>query len=617
MNLYLDTTEEFSSSCCALLKAVDQRGLLCTDFLEVAKGKQDFDQRTSTWLYALSAWRDSADVRAVISGESAAIRDTGRAYFGLLADVAQAMAEGLVGADLLARIQPHFPGIDLETLLIKVRADEAAHRKASDRRFERMVASLSSNADDGAEEPEPPALLKLINPEDSPEMRAAALIWQLLGALGKTPPQSVRLMDWNVDKQPGPITRFIEEYCIFDTPQDLPQLIARQYEAAERGLELKLALLQETLAGIVSLRLQDTLAHMSSFFDGDLPGLKLARWMHDDRPTDPANILRLDGMEESGCWRISCKKTSAVITDADAGALLATLEQLLHQLPSQYPSLSSAFEKSIAALVELDDRDFQAYIRENQSSTFCLMLSGLPEHRPVPPDFDEVHPFYRKVGRNMSLRAWEILEDDVANLGNTPLDAFELAQVLDEIRITQPNIFPPQKSPKRWLRIVGNAGESEPPTLELPDCRVSQSIALVERFPRQITLVVGEGEAACHWKVNIDEMQLFACQLRHRAALHSGEAEFVRAWLGEWLADMAKKPVVRRQRFLRTLSVSDAALLFSITPSENQSDWLATCSSAALYRLRLRMDGMLTDEQCAEAARIIFAHEMFSYQAVY
>jgi len=611
MNLYLETTEEFSSACCALLKTADQRGMLCTDLLEAGKGKQDYDQHTRTWLYALSAWRNPADVRTVISAESAAIFDTGRAYYSLLADVAHGIAEGLYGAALLARIQPHFSGIDLAAVLVQVRAAEDAYRQASDRQMDRLLASLRKNAA-SADEPEPelPVLLKIIDPEAPAEMRAAALIWQLLGVLGDKPSQSLRFTGWNVGQQPGPIARFIEEYCIFETPQDLPRLIACQREAAERGLQVKLALLQETLAGIVTLRFRGALAQMAASFDGDLPGLQLARWMNDDYPTNPAKVLRLEGAAGSQGWRVACAGDSALIAESDAVALLAALEQHLHhELSKQESSLTSEFIQYLDALTDLEDRAFQYYLRESQSTTLGLMLSCLP--RDV--DRREFHPFHGKVGRNMSKCAWEMLENDVAGLGETMLDEFELAEVLVVLRRIQPDLLMPKQPPTFMQRMTGKVDKKTPLSLELPDCTVSPSIALVERFPRQVTLVIGAGESAKRWQVNVDEMRLFACQLRHRTALLEGDAAFVRAWLGEWMAAFAKRPVVRRQRFLRTLTVADAALLFSITPSDSRSDWLAICSQAVLHRLRFMMDGMLTNEQCAEAARIIFSHRMFAY----
>ena len=622
MNFYLDTTEEFSTACCALLKTADRYGPVCADWLAASKGKQGYDRQTRTWLEALPAWTTPADVRKALLAEHAAILDAGRAYYTLLADTALALAEGVYGSALLARLQPHFPGIDLAALAVTVRAAEDAHRKYISRNLHRRIASLGKNADENKDEvedePEIPAPPGIVNPDDPPEIRAAALIHQLLGAMRDAPSQCDRMTCWSACEQPGPIARFIEEYCIFDTPDDLPALIARQREAAERGLELKLTLLQETLVGIVSLRLRNALATLSSHFDGDQPGFEIARWMHDDRTNDPANTLRLDGREESGCWRIACDGASAAITEADVEALLTALEQHLHhELSKQYSTLYSTFEKSLAALVELDDREFQAFIRETQSVSFVLMLSGLPEHRPAEPDFDEVHPFYSKVGRNMSRLAWEMMEDDVADLGSAPLDAFELAEIIGAFNTITPNLAPLKKPSKLLLRLLGSAGESEQPTLELPDCPVSQNIALVERFPRQVTLVIGEGEAACRWKVNIDEMRLFACQLRRRAALHDGEAAFVRAWLGEWLANLAGRTIVRRRRFLRPLPLADAALLFSIAPSGARSDWLAACSPAVRSRLPGLMNDKLTNEQCAEATRIVLAHGMFAYRAVY
>jgi len=620
MNLYLDTTEEFSAACCALLKAADRYGPVCADWLAAGEGKQGYDRQTRAWLEALTTWTTPADVRAALMAENASILDTGRPYYTLLVDVALALAEGIYGTALLARLQPHFPDIDLAALALEVCAAEAAQRKYRSRHLDRLVASLGKEIGESEDEdePEPPAPPGIINPDDPPETRAAALIFQLLNALTDTPSQCQRMTCWSAREQPGPVARFIEEYCIFDTPRDLPALIVRQREAAEQGLKLKLALLQETLAGIVSLRLRDTLAHLSSYFDGDLPGIKLTRWMHDDRPNDPANTLRLEGRAESGCWRIACKGANAALTEADAKALFATLEQHLHhELTKQHAALSSTFEKSLAALVELDDREFGAFIRESQSVSFVLMLSGLPEHRPAEPDYDEVHPFYSKVGRNMSRLAWEMMEEDVADLGSAPLDAFELAEVLGALTTTTPNLAPLKKPSKLLLKLLGSAGESEQPTLELPDCPVSQSIALAERFPRQVTLVIGEGETACHWKVNIDEMRLFACQLRHRTLLQEGEAAFARAWLGEWLAELASQPVVRRQRFLRTLPVADAALLFSAAPSAARAEWLAACSPAVRNRLPSLMNDTLADERCAEATRVILSHPMFFYRTVF
>lgn len=610
MNLYLDTTDEFATACCTLLKTADQHGLLCADLLEAGKGKQDFDQRTRAWLERLPVWEDATEVRAAMSAESAAILDTGRAYYRLLADVAQGIAEGLVGANLLARIQPHFPGIDLAALSIKVLADEAAYQKASSRRMARIFASLSKDTDDSEDEPAPPAPLKLINPEDSLEMRAAALIWQLQYALGETSTQPSRFMGWDVDKQPGPITRFIEEYCVFDTPQDLPRLIACQHEAAERGLDVKLALLQETIAGIVAVRYRGALAQMSASFDGDLPGLQVARWMYDDYPTDPAKTLRLEGAAGSQEWRIACAGDNALITETDAVALLAALEQHLHhELSKQESSLIDEFVLYLNALTDLEDRAFQYYLRDSQSVTLGLMLSCLP--RDI--DAGEVHPFHDKVGRNMSKCAWEMLEDDVAGLGEAELDEFELAEVLVVLRKIQPDLLTPKQQPSFIQRMLGKVDQKTPLSLALPDCTVSQNIALVERFPRQVTLAIGAGETAKRWQVNVDKMRLFACQLRHRTALLEGEAAFVRAWLGEWMAELAKRPVVRRQRFLRTLSVADAVLLFSAAPANSRTEWLKACSSAVREQLHGVMSWRLVDEHCDKASRIIFSHRMFAY----
>lgn len=613
MNLYLDTTDEFATACCTLLKAADQRGLLCADLLAAAKGKQDYDQRTSAWLESLPVWKDASEVRMAMNAESAAILDTGRAYYALLADVAQGIDEGLYGAALLARIQPHFPGIDLDALLVKVRAAEDAHRQASDRRLDRMIASFSKDADDGADEPEPelPVLLKIIDPEAPAEMRAAALIWQLLDALKDDSTQSLRFMGWDVDKQPGPITRFIEEYCIFETPQDLPRLIACQHEAAERGLKVKLALLQETLAGIVAARYRGTLAQMSASFDGDLPGLQVAQWMNDDYPTDPTKMLRLEGAAGAQGWRIACTKENALIAEAGAVALLAALEQhLYYELSKQESSLTSEFIQCLEALTDLDDRAFQYYLRDSQSTTLELMLSCLPRDT----EDGEFHPFHDKVGRNMSVRAWEILEDDVAGLGEAEdLDEFELAEILVVLRRIQPDLLTPKQPPSFMQRMLGKVDKKTPLSLDLPDCTISQNIALVERFPRQVTLVIGAGESAKRWQVNVDKMRLFACQLRHRNALLEGDAAFVRAWLGEWMAELAKRSVVRRQRFLRTLSVADAALLFSAAPADARTKWLNACSAAVRERLSSLMREVLADEQCEEAARIIFSHRMFAY----
>lgn len=610
MNLYLDTTDEFATACCTLLKTADQHGLLCADLLEAGKGKQDFDQRTRAWLEMLPVWKDASEVRAAMSAESAAILDTGRAYYTLLADVAQGIAEGLYGAALLARIQPHFPAIDIAALPIKVRAAEDAHQQARNRNMHRHIESWSHPTDDCVDEPEPPAPQKLINPEDSPEMRAAALIWQLLGALGETPAQPSRFMGWDVDKQPGPITRFIEEYCVFETPQDLPRLIACQHAAAERGLEVKLALLQETLAGIVAVRYRGALAQMSASFDGDLPGLQVARWMNDDYPTDPAKTLRLEGAAGSQGWSIACAGDHALITEAEAVALLAALEQHLHhELSKQESFLIDEFVLYLNALTDLEDRAFQYYLRDSQSTTLGLMLSCLP--RDI--DAGEVHPFHDKVGRNMSKRAWEMIEDDVAGLGEAELDEFELAEVLVVLRKIQPDLLTPKQPPSFIQRMMGKVDKKTPLSLALPDCTVSQNMALVERFPRQVTLAIGAGETAKRWQVNVDKMRLFACQLRHRTALLKGEAEFVRAWLGEWMAELAKRPVVRRQRFLRTLSVAEAVLLFSAAPADARTEWLEACSSAVRERLPGVMSGILVDEHCDEASRIIFSHRMFAY----
>lgn len=590
MHLFFDSVPEFTQACCRLLRETDLRGVSAADWLTAADNKTN-DIFIQAWLEALPIWTDPAQPVAAIDAQAPHLLAIGQAHHALLAEVVNALVAGLHGSQLLARIQPHFPGIDLAARVPHVRSAEKAYQEGSSKHLDWMIRSLGRPKDTAdTEEDEVPDPVKpphIIDPAASVDLRSDALIYQLLPVLKEDRPTDLLLLGyWHLWEQSDPMARYIDDYCRYDVPENIPALIAIQHQVVDRGLKTKLALLRETLSGIVTRRLNQARTALAAHFDGDMPGIDIARFVSDPKTGDASNTLQLATWLGNDQWQIACAGASVTVTEASAQALLAALERLFDIDPAHQNRLNADFETALNHLVALDDREFQGFLREMQSATLELMLSGLPDTKPAPPDFDRIHPFYRKVDRNMSERAWEMLAYDVEQQGRAPLNVFELAEVLGVLTKVRPALFEQKKTKSLLGKLKGGDSSSPPYPLELPDIVIATELTLTERSPRQSTWVTGE----TRWQINLDEMRLLGCQLRHRGLLQADKADFDAAWATEWLHDLKNSHPVRQQRVLRPLSRAEAALLTGQTQQEGR--W-------------------------PEIAQLILAHPVFATYPVY
>jgi hypothetical protein len=557
-----------------LLREADLRGVYAADWIAAAANNKSNDGFTQAWLQALPDWTDPAQPAAAIDEQASHIVSIGRAHHALLSEVAYALANGNFGTELLARIQSHFPDIDLTVLLPKVRDADRAYQAASSKHLHWIIRSLGRSKDDDTEEevPDPVKPPHIIVPTDAPEVRAAALIHQLLPVMTETRPGDPSLVGyWHFWEQPDPLARYIDDYSRYDDLDNIPALVAIQHQVVDQGLDTKLALLRVTLQGLVTRRLNEARTRLAAHFDGDMPGIDIVRFVSDPKSGDASNTLRLEAWLGNNQWQIDCAGASVTISEATAQALLAAIGQLLDVDAAQMTRLNADFEAALNGLIALDDREFQGFLREMQSSTLELMLSGLPDTEHLPPDFDEFHPFYRKVARNTSERVWEMLAYDVEQQGRAPLNAFELAEVLGVLAKVQPALFQRKKSKSLLGKLKGE--ETPPPSylLDLPDIVISPELTLTERSPRQLTLESGD----VRWLVNLDELRLLAGQLRNRPHLQTDKTAFDSAWTDEWLRHLRTQHPVRLQRVLIPLSRSDAELLAGQSAQDGRSQEIA------------------------------------------
>lgn len=569
MHMFFDSVPEFTQGCCRLLREADLRGVYAADWIAAAANNKRNDAFIQAWLEALPDWIDPAQPAATIDEQASHIVVIGRAHHALLNTVAYALADGHFGTELLARIQPHFPDIDLTALLPQVRDAERAYKVASSKHLDWMIRSLdrSPGADDTEEEvPDPVKPPHIIDPTDAPEVRAAALIHQLLPVLAETRPRDPSLVGyWHLWEQPDPLARYIDDYSRYDNPDNNPALVAIQRQVVDQGLDTKLALLRVTLQGLVTRRLNEARTRLAAYFDGDMPGIDIVRFVSDPKAGDASNTLRLEAWMGNDQWQIACAGASVSINEATAQALLAAIDQLLDVDTAQMARLNADFETALKGLVALDDREFQGFLREMQSSTLELMLTGLPDTEHLPPDFDEFHPFYRKMARNTSERAWEMLAYDVERQGRAPLNAFELSEILGVLAKVLPALFLRKKAKSLLGKLKGKESPTPPYPLDLPDIVISPELTLTERSPRQVTLESGD----LRWLVNLDELHLLACQLRNRRHLQTDKTAFDFAWTDEWLRHLRTQHPVRLQRVLVPLSRGDAELLLAEQSPQN------------------------------------------------
>lgn len=575
MHLFFDSVSEFTQGCCRLLREADLHGVYAADWIAVAANNKNNDIFIQAWLEALPDWIDPAQPAAAIDEQASHIVAIGRSHHALLSAVACALSDGNFGTELLARIQPHFPDIDLTALLPQVRDADRAYQVASSKHINWMIRSLdrSPGADDTEEEvPDPVKPPHIIVPTDEPEVRAAALILQILPVLTETRPGDPSIVGyWHLWEQSDPLARYIDDYSRYDDPDNIPALVAVQRQVVDQGLETKLALLRVTLQGLVTHRLNEARTRLAAHFDGDMPGIDIVRFVSDSKAGDASTTLQLEAWMGNDQWQIACAGGSVTINEATVQALLATIEQLSDVNTAQITRLNADFETALKGLVALDDREFQGFLREMQSSTLELMLSGLPDTEHLPPDFDEFHPFYRKVARNMSKRAWEMLAYDVERQGRAPLNAFELAEILGVLVKVRPALFQRKKVKSLLVKLKGEASLPPPYLLELPDILISPELTLTDRSPRQVTLAFGE----VRWLVNLDELRLLDCQLRNRPQLKTDKTAFASAWTEEWLRHLRAQHPVRLQRMLVPLSRSDAELLAGRPPQAGRSQEIA------------------------------------------
>ncbi|GAB1392782.1 hypothetical protein MASR1M60_09450 [Rhodocyclaceae bacterium] len=591
MNLLFDSVPEFTQACCRLLRETDLHGVSAADWMTAAANNKTNDIFIQAWLEALPTWTNPTQPVAAIDAQAPHILAIGQAHHALLAEVVNSLVAGLHGSQLLARIQPHFPGLDLVARVPQVRSAEQAYQEASSKHLDWMIRNLGRPKDTAdTEEDEVPDPVKpphIIDPTASPDLRAHALIYQLLPVLKEDRPTDLLLLGyWHLWDQSDPMARYIDDYCRYDAPENIPALIAIQHQVVNRGLETKLALLCVTLSGIVTRQLNQARTALAAHFDGDMPGIDIARFVSDPKTGDASNTLRLTSWLGNDQWQIGCAGTSVIISEATAQALLVALDKLFDVNTALLTRLNADFETALNHLVALDDREFQGFLREMQSATLELMLSGLPDTKPAPPDFDRIHPFYRKVERNMSERAWEMLAYDVEQQGRAPLNVFELAEILGVLTKVRPALLQGKKTKSLLGKLKGGDSPSPPYPLELPDIVIATELTLAERSPRQSTWVTGE----TRWQINLDEMRLLGCQLKHRGLLQADKADFDAAWASEWLQDLKNTHPVRRQRVLRHLSRAEAALL---------------------------TDQPQQEERWPEIAQLILAHPMFAMYPVY
>lgn len=575
MHLFFDSVPEFTQGCCRLLREADLRGVYAANWIAAAANNKRNDAFIQAWLEALPDWTDPAQPAAAIDEQASHIVAIGRAHHALLNTVAYALADGHFGTELLARIQPHFPDIDLTALLPQVRDAERAYKVASSKHLDWMVRSLGrpKDADDTEEEiPDPVKPPHIIDSTDAPEVRAAALIHQLLPVLTETRPSDPSLVGyWHLWEQPDPLARYVDDYSRYDNPDNIPALVAIQRQVVDKGLETKLALLRLTLQGLVTRRLNEARTRLAAHFDGEMPGIDIVRFVSDPKTGDASNTLRLEAWMGKDQWQLACAGASVTINEATAQALLATIEQLLDVDTAQIARLNADFETALKGLIALDDREFQGFLREMQSSTLELMLTGLPDTEHLPPDFDEFHPLYRKVARNMSERAWEMLAYDVERQGRAPLNAFELTEILGVLTKVRPALFQRKKAKSLLGKLKGEESPAPPYSLDLPDIVISPELTLTGRVPRATGIVAGEVD----WLVNLDELHLLACQLRNRLHLQTDRTAFDSAWTEEWLRHLRTLHPVRLQRVLIPLSRSDAELLAGQSAQDGRSQEIA------------------------------------------
>lgn len=591
MHLFFDSVPEFTQGCCRLLREADLRGVFVANWIAAAADNKNNDIFIQAWLEALPAWTDPAQPAAAIDEQASHIVSIGRTHHALINDVVCALTNGIYGTELLGCIQPHFPDIDLTVLLPQVRTADHTYEEASSKHLDWMIRSLGCPADaNDSEEDEVPDPVKpprIVDPTTSPEIRASALIYQLLPVLKAIRPGDPSLLGyWYLWGQPDPLARYIDDYCRYDTPDNIPALIAIQHQVVDQGLDTKLALLRVTLQGLATRRLNEARTRLAAYFDGDMPGIDIARWVANPKTGDASNTLRLEAWLGNDQWQIACAGASVTLSEATAQALLTAIDQLFEVDAARMTQLNADFEIVLNRLIALDDRKFQGFLREMQSSTLELMLSGLPDTEHLPPDFDEVHPFYRKVARNMSERAWEMLAYDVERQGRAPLNAFELAEILGVLAKVRPALFQEKKAKSLLGKLKGGEPPIPPYRLELPDIVISPELKLTERFPRATGMMAGE----VNWLVNLDELRLLGYQLKHRFLLQGKRTDFDAAWAGAWLQNLENAHPVRRQRVLRHLSRAEAALLTGETPKDGR--W-------------------------PEIAHLILAHPLFSTYPVY
>lgn len=575
MHLFFDSVPEFTQGCCRLLRETDLRGVYATDWIAAAANNKRNDAFIQAWLEVLPDWTDPAQPAAAIDEQASHIVAIGRAHHALLNTVAYALADGHFGTELLARIQPHFPDIDLTALLPQVRDAKRAYKVASSKHLDWMIRSLDRSPGAGDTEEEVPDPVKpphIIDPTDAPEVRAAALIHQLLPVLAETRPSDPSLVGyWHLWEQPDPLARYIDDYSRYDDPDNIPALVAIQHQVVDQGLDTKLALLRVTLQGLVTRRLNEARTRLAAHFDGDMPGIDIVRFVSDPKTGDASNTLRLEAWMGNDQWQLACAGTSVTVSEATAQALLTAIEQLVDVDAAEMARLNADFEAALNGLIALDDRNFQGFLREMQSSTLELMLSGLPDTGHLPPDFDEFHPFYRKMARNMSERAWEMLACDVERQGRAPLNAFELAEILGVLAKVMPALFQRKKGKSLRGKLKGDECPTPPYPLELPDIAISPELTLTERFPRATGMVSGKVD----WLVNLDELRLLVCQLRNRLHLPTDRTAFDSAWTEDWLRHLRTQHPVRLQRVLIPLSRSDAALLAGHSAQDGRNQEIA------------------------------------------
>lgn len=551
MHLFFDSTAEFTDICCRHLQDACVNGVFEQ---RTRYGDHPYDPYCERWVKALDVWNSPEEVCAALDAEAGHILSIGRAHNALLADVAVALLQDLYGDALLARIQSHFPGIELTTRLPGVRQGRATYKAADKRYMDWLIDDLGlpnearRNRKPLQEPTEPPHTLI---PTDPAETRAQALLYQLLPLLPEqapvTPP-ATGLCYWHFIKQPDPLARYIDNYTRFDVPKDLDcaPLVRIQQAVCDRALDTKLAVLRATLCGIVTRRFEATASTLAAHFDGDMPALERVRFLPDPKTGNPAAVLRLEQALAGDAWLIACSNETATLDEVACQALQQALDNLLSETEAQRAQLTKDFMAALAALEAFDDRRFQGWLREMQASALVVMLCGLPTEDRL--TMIEKHPFHDKVERNMSRRAWEMIEIDCAQRGNAPLDAFEMSDLLGVLLTITPDLLGKSLFSKR----------SRYP-LPLPDIEVCPGIRLVERQPRQCTLAIHDAQ----WIVNSEELHLLLNQLRHRTLLRQGDHEnFARAWVSNFLKRIRRDGNDGSwRRFLRPLGRDDARLL--------------------------------------------------------